>query len=242
MGKEWYQRWFNEYYSLLYPKRNDEEAKSQVEAVVEMFGSGGSCLDIACGSGRHLFHLSRYFKRSVGLDLSAELIKIGTTEGNFRNSEVFQADMRVPPFTEKFDLVTNFFNGFGYFRTDLEHQDLLCKWSNLVAENGILMIDYLNKDRVIKNLVPRTVREVNGHKMEEVRSLSEDSLRVEKSILICGPRGSHEFKESVRMYDHNEMKEMLVNCKYRNIRTFGDFSWSEFLPSISERLILVAKK
>jgi len=242
MSKEWYQSWFNEFYSLLYPKRNKKEARIQVEAIVKALGSGESCLDIACGSGRHLYYLSQHYERSVGLDISPELIKIGTKEGNFRNSEVSLSDMRNPLFNEKFDLITNFFNSFGYFKTDLEHEDLLCQWAKILKEDGFLMIDYLNKDLVIKNLIPRSVREIKSHKIEEVRSVSSDNLRVEKTILICGPKGSHEFHESVRMYDSIEMKDMLVKCGYNDIRLYGDFAWNEFVPGVSERLILISKK
>ena len=54
--QEWFARWFNKHYQILYPHRDKEQAAQQVELVLKEFGllelSGGNkILDLACGDG-----------------------------------------------------------------------------------------------------------------------------------------------------------------------------------------------
>ena len=210
MEKNWYENWFNNLYPKLYPHRNLEEAKNQVDALINFLDLSKKnrkkdrCLDIACGTGRHVRYLAEQFKQTVGIDLSKDLISIGKENGNFDKAESFIRDMREPKLDENsFDLVCNFFTGFGYFQTDKEHQALANTWLELVKENGILFIDYLNKDYVINNLVSESKREIEGYVVTEKRKIN--SNRVEKQIGIESPAGKERFKESVRMYSKEEI-------------------------------------
>ena len=239
-SEDWYKRWFNDFYPRLYPHRNLIEAKQQVDAVINLISTRGNCLDIACGTGRHLRYLATHFTRSVGLDLSKELIEIGKLEGNFDKSEVYLADMRQPAINEKFDLVTNFFTGFGYFETDKEHQQMLTCWRSLLKPEGTLLIDYLNRDYLIENIIPSTIRIVDGYTIEEKRSISTDSLRIEKTIVISKDSQSENYLESVRMYSYQEVSNMLKESGFKSINRYGNFEWEAF-SSGSERLIFVTK-
>lgn len=239
-NNDWYRKWFNHFYPKLYPHRSLAEAEFQVNAVINLIRTRENCLDIACGTGRHLRYLAKYFNRTVGLDLSKDLIEIGRLEGNFDNSEVYISDMRSPPFSEKFDLVTNFFTGLGYFQSDQEHLELLKNWKGLVKPTGTLLIDYLNRDYVINNIVPSSDREIDGYNVTETRSLSPDGLRIEKNIVISKNDFKENYFESVRMYTSKEVMQMLKESGFKTIDIFGDFDWNAFTTG-SERLILVAK-
>lgn len=237
----WYKEWFNHLYPKIYPQRNLNEAQLQVEAVTKLLNITGDCLDIACGTGRHLKFLANHFNNAFGIDLSSDLIQIGKEQGNFANANVRVSDMREPPFAERsFDLVTNFFTGFGYFETDKEHQALLKTWSRLLKPNGILLLDYLNRDQIIKNIIPETTREIEAYKVIESRKISDDGLRVEKKIEITSKEFNKTFHESVRMYNAEQLEQMLIETELSIIGRYGDFSWNCFNKE-SDRLIMIAK-
>ena len=241
MQKEWYQTWFNHLYPKLYPHRNLEESSAQVESLLNFIDlkERKTCLDIACGTGRHVKFLSKNFGETTGIDLSKDLIEIGKDKGYFDNASAHIRDMRQPELeSEYFNLVCNFFTGFGYFKTDIEHQSLIDTWLDLVAKDGILFIDYLNKENVIKNLVSESEKKIDKYFVKEKRQINLN--RVEKTIEITS-KGSdvQTYEESVLMYSKDEMNNFL--SKASEVSFYGDYSWSEFSDE-SPRMLIVIKK
>lgn len=55
--------------------------------------------------------------------------------------------------SECFEVVFNLFTSFGYFEDDLENHKVLKSVHQMLNENGILVIDFMNCEKVIKNLV-----------------------------------------------------------------------------------------
>ncbi len=244
MNKKWYENWFNNLYPKLYPHRNLEEAKKQVNSLINFLDleQTSRCLDIACGTGRHVRYLKNEFDKTIGVDLSKDLIAIGKQKGNFDNADSFITDMREPGFEEgTFNLVCNFFTGFGYFETDKEHQDLANTWLSLVSKDGVLFLDYLNKDYVINNLVPESNKKIEEYKVSEKRQINSHNgnTRVEKLIEIESPEGKETFNESVRMYSKQEMRNFFTLAK--EIKFYGDYDWSEFNVKSSRMLIVIKK-
>ena len=118
---EWFEQWFGEEYHVLYPHRDEEEARRAVALVQRAapWAEGDRVLDLACGAGRHAAELERLGARVVGFDLSPSMLH--RARAGVRGPLV-RGDMRALPFRAgSFALAVNLFTSFGYFRDDKEH-------------------------------------------------------------------------------------------------------------------------
>jgi SAM-dependent methyltransferase len=78
VATDWYTRTFDALYPLVYAHRSVEAARPEAQFAVEQVGmkADDSVLDLCCGNGRHMLHLLSKTPRLVGLDYSADLLRI----------------------------------------------------------------------------------------------------------------------------------------------------------------------
>jgi SAM-dependent methyltransferase len=219
---EWFERWFGEEYLALYPHRDEQDAAEAI-ALIERELKGRRierALDLACGPGRHARLLNdRWW--TVGLDLSAILLRVARE--NDPHGDYVRADMRILPIRDaSLDLVTNLFTSFGYFESDAEHQQVLKEVAQVLRAGGIFVLDFLNATYVRRNIVPRDEQEVGGVVVEQRRSISDDGRFVIKRI-TSRPDG-RSFVERVRLFDREELGQMLRKAKLSVRATYGDYS------------------
>jgi SAM-dependent methyltransferase len=104
------------YYDLIYEAK-DYTAESQrlVDLVRQHFDfSSGDLLDVACGTGRHIEHLSRHFNVQ-GLDLDPQHLEAARQRNPGVNFHI--GDMRSFDLGQQFDIVTCLFSAIGYMKT-----------------------------------------------------------------------------------------------------------------------------
>jgi ubiquinone/menaquinone biosynthesis C-methylase UbiE len=250
----WYEKWFKQDYLRLYSHRDKEEAGRQVGFLVERLDAllgmkSENVIDVACGTGRHALEFIRRGWTAVGIDLSEELLLEAKKELPQLGPEKQEClsyllgDMRELPFEDhSFSLLTNFFTGFGYFDTDLEHQSLLQEWSRVVRPDGAVFIDYLNRDFVIEHLEAKSEIENAKFSYIQKRSLVDNDKRVKKSIQVIDKDSGEcrTFEESVRMYSLGELEGFLRNSNLEIIETWGDFNGTAFSAK-TPRLMILAK-
>ena len=241
----WYKEWFNsENYLKVYSHRDEAEAERLVGLIEKEtnLNSGTSILDMACGAGRHSIAFAKRGYTVTAVDLSQRLLaeakKNATIAGvniNFILSDVLEFDSE-----QKFDLAVNLFTSIGYFKDDDENYSVIAKSYKLLNEGGYFVLDYFNKNYLIKNLIPTSVISENGLKITQNRSVLGD--RVEKKITIEKDNSINNFYESVRLYSYEEMKKMIMKAGLRVVKETGDFYGNSYEKETSPRLILFAKK
>lgn len=256
MKEQWFKRWFGEQYQRLYPHRDVRQAEGQVDPLLAILPVTPEwrILDVGCGSGRHLEALRRRgYRRAAGMDLSLPLLR----DARGRRLPVARADMRRLPFRRGgFDLVTSFFTSFGYFATFGEDVDALGQFVSALRPGGYLFLDLPNADHLLKNLVPRDVRLVDGAMVEQRRRLEAEGggsgagsrgggklpagRVVIKEIEIRRPSGEVErFEERVRLYAFAEMAGHGERLGLRHVATFGDEAGGPWDPERSPRMALL---
>ena len=112
-------------------------------------------LDIACGTGQLLFQLSDMFKKSIGVDISEEQIKIAKTNLKNNNTYLYTSDIYdlpniIPKELRKeklFDLITI---GQAFHWFDPENLIIFIK-NILLSETGTLVILGYQKQHFYKN-------------------------------------------------------------------------------------------
>ncbi len=241
----WYKDWFGEDYLKVYPHRDEQEARLQID-FVEKFLSlrpAARILDLGCGSGRHAVELNQRGYRVTCLDLSPVLLSLAREKTGSEHccAQFVRADMRHIPFKSAFDAVLSFFTSFGYFKNDEQNLQTLISMQDALKSGGAFCIDYLNKEFVIKNLIPRDSCSDNGFEIIQERRYDQPHERIEKKITIKENHHVREYRESVRLYTPQEMQNLLSRTELILEKMFGDFDGSRFSPD-SPRLILVGRR
>jgi SAM-dependent methyltransferase len=244
MPDSWFRLWFNDAYKRLYPHRDAREAEAQARFVLRMLPVTPEwrILDVGCGSGRHLAFLRKQgYLRCLGLDLSLSLLRDARAEGQ----AVARGDMRHLPYRRAgFDLVTSFFTSFGYFATFEEDVEALAEMVSVLKPGGFLFLDLINKGHLVRHLVGRDSRSVDGALVEQRRRL-EGPLEgpgtvVVKEIDISRPDGSKEsYQERVRLYPLQDMLALASRFGLKHIGTFGDEKGCAYRSEDSPRMAIL---
>jgi SAM-dependent methyltransferase len=240
-GTEWFEEWFGEEYLELYPHRDETEAERAVDLVVDhaSVSAGAAALDLACGAGRHVDHLRHRGLRAAGLDLSLSLLRIARRDA----LPVVRADMRrLPVASGSLELVTSFFTSFGYFPDPADDERVLEEIRRVLRPGGTFAVDFLNAERVRRELRPLDVVEVGHRRVVQTRGLVEGGRVVEKRIEIHDPgrREPRVFHERVRLYGVDELSAMLLRNGIAPFRAFGDYDGGPLSPA-APRVILLGR-
>src|ERR1051326_5307186 len=80
---DWYQEYFGEEYLLLYPHRDEEDARRLVAALARTVSltAGWRVLDVACGTGRHAAAFRDLGRRGPRLDPPRQLLQGAREDG-----------------------------------------------------------------------------------------------------------------------------------------------------------------
>lgn len=244
MTEAWFERSFREDYLLVYQHRDETSADQEIANLLNHLPirQTGRILDLCCGSGRHSRALARRGYEVVGVDLSPVLLSLAEEQNTFDHLTFYQYDMREIPFENEFDIVVNLFTSFGYFSTTEENAKVIGNMARALKQGGEVLIDYLNPAYVKANLVPHSEREIDGLFIEENR-LIEDGF-VKKRITVRDAESSEprEYLEQVRLYEQDDMLQMLKHAGFSQIQVFGDYTFQPYQGETSPRMIFFGIK
>ena len=156
--------WFNSpYYHILYSQRNDAEAEFLIDNLTAYLKPAlhSRILDIACGRGRHSVYLNKKGFDVTGIDLSEQSIKYAK-QFEQKHLHFFVHDMRKLGYINYYDIALNLFTSFGYFDTEKDHVNALKSFRKSIKEDGTVVIDYFNTQKIISNLTHRETKTVEG--------------------------------------------------------------------------------
>lgn len=239
---EWFETWFDtNYYHTLYKHRDETEAERFISNLLEHLNlkDGARCLDLACGKGRHSLFLNKNNLNVTGLDLSSNSIEQAKSmENDTLKFDVH--DMREVYHSEEFDTILNLFTSFGYFDSNEENLKVLKSVHEMLKDNGVLVIDFLNAKKAISNLVSSEEKEIDGINFEIARSY--DGNHIHKNIQFVDEGKEFHFSERVQALVKKDFEYLLEKSGFCIENVFGDFDLSPFNESTSNRLIIIAKK
>jgi SAM-dependent methyltransferase len=118
---DWYEGW------------SEPNAERGASELLELFGQGeGLCLDLGCGGGRHFGVISATGRTAVGLDCSADQLRVARN----RSHRIIQSDAAVLPFADcAFPTVAAM-----WISTDVDDfGDVLQEAARVLAPGGLLV-------------------------------------------------------------------------------------------------------
>lgn len=242
MQRKWYQYWFNSpYYHILYSQRNDVEAEFLIDNLSAYLHpkSDSRILDIACGRGRHSIYLNKKGYDVTGIDLSEQSIKYAQ-QFEQKKMHFYVHDMRKLSFINYFDIALNLFTSFGYFDTEKDHVSALKAFRKGLKNDGILVIDYFNTQKIIKNLTNQETKTIDGIEFHLHKFVAEG--KIIKHINFEHRLKAYAFEERVQAFLLADFERMLTKSGLVVAATFGNYALDPFDETESDRLILVCKK
>ncbi|MEY5041303.1 MAG: hypothetical protein RLZZ414_851 [Bacteroidota bacterium] len=241
MEKQWFETWFDtEEYHQLYKNRDEQEASAFINKLINFLqpDKNATFLDIACGKGRHAKQINDLGFKVVGYDLSKNSIYAAQKLQNEKLS-FYTHDMRKLFWTNYFDYAFNLFTSFGYFDTELDEKNAMLSATKALKNNGTLVIDFLNKHKVIADLIPFEIKNINQIDYHISKTIQNN--QVIKTIQYQKNGQSFEYTEKVKLLAIEEFENYLQFAGLKIQHVFGNYDLQEFTPT-SSRLIIVAKK
>lgn len=238
----WYKDWFNsDYYHILYRHRDEKEAESFMIRLAGQIGLRPDMrvLDLPCGRGRHSVFLSKMGLNVTGADLSVNSIEFAK---QFEDEKLhFLVHDMLQPFPEKnFDAVLNLFTSLGYFDDPADDYRCIRNMADALKENGHLVIDFLNPTQVLRHMQETQDYEIEG--ISFVVNKKIENGFVVKNVRFLHDDEQHCYTEKVRLFELNELSDMVNATGLQIIGTFGDYSFGPYNKDRSDRIILIARK
>jgi len=204
---DWFEAWFDDDYALLYAHRDAGEARLGVgRALREAPELGqGPVLDLGCGTGRHLEILRQTNPLAFGMDLSPALLGLAPAG---LHPWLLRGDMRtVPVKAGTLAGLCLWFTPFGYF-SDEQNRALMVDLGRLLRPGGVLLMDYLNADQVVRSLVPQDTLERAGVRVLSRRVIEGERIVKRMTLTRLDTGETREAMESVRLYRPAALRAM----------------------------------
>ena len=127
------------YYDLVFADKDYIAESEKVASIIRREVPGASTvLDVACGTGKHAQHLSKWFEVD-GIDLHPAFVKIA--QQAVPHGTISCGDMRDFDLGKNFDVVTCLFSSIGYVRTlEYLNQTLVCLRKHC-EDDGITIVE-----------------------------------------------------------------------------------------------------
>ncbi|OGF68075.1 MAG: methyltransferase type 11 [Candidatus Fischerbacteria bacterium RBG_13_37_8] len=222
----------------------DRLTNQQVEQLVQLLNlkKSAKILDLACGFGRHANRLAEAGHKVTGVDITPGFLEIARKSAEKSGVKVkyVQADMRKIIFRNEFDVVLSLFTSFGYF-DDKENMKVLKNVTKALKPGGILCIDVLHRDGMVKHFVPCFVMEKGDDFMIDRPMFDLESGRIYNNRVVMKEGKKKNTPFSIRTYTVTELKELLHKAGLSVIGFYEDFD-KKPLTTESRRLIMLARK
>lgn len=237
---EFYEQIAKYYDDIFIPKEN------QFNFIKKITGeSPKKILDIACGTGSYAIKLAQHGYQLTGIDLDQQMIKKAQLKAK---KEDFNIDFKVANMLsfqtkDTFDTIYCIGNSLVHLHSVEEIASFLNHIKNLLKQNGKIIIQIINYNRIIDQGIdhlPTINNEQkqlsftrnyhfvqNNDKIAFNTELTVDNQSISNTIYLLPILSS-------------ELKNILINEGYQNIKLYGDFSFSDYYKDSSYALVLTA--
>ena len=234
-----------------------ERAEVQARAVMAILEGGGirppaRVLDAPCGIGRHDVCLQKFGYRVAGVDFAPKFLErarqLAAETGTA--PEFVRGDLRdiravLRGREGSFSAILNLWTSIGYWGDEVD-RDILQQFHALAAPGGLLVVDTVNRDWLV-----REFRRYGYEEWGDLVHIEERTFDLRTSWIL-GPwrfytrRDNdlvHRATMSVdhRMYAGHELKRLAEAAGWRVTDLFGNLAGDALTPERS-RLVLVARK
>lgn len=224
----------SKYYDVIFPT-----SQAKVQFLSARTRESSKVLDIACGTGNYSIALSNLGHRVDGIDLDDKMIQMAKekSEAKGLNINFVADDMRKVKdiFTQgKYNLVFCIGNSLVHLQTKAEIEHLLKDIHSIMDNNGKLVIQIINYDRILRHNVdflPEINRQEEGVRFIRKYSHKQEENRIyfNTEIIVEDNKEEKSFTNSIPLMPLQsfELVEILEKAGFKDIKLYGDFQGSE---------------
>jgi SAM-dependent methyltransferase len=216
------------FYDALYHFKDYYEAADKLHNLVTQLNStAGTLLDVACGTGKHIEYLKKYYQPE-GIDLNEELLEIAHERCPgipFHNKNMIDFNLN-----KKFDIVACFFSSIAYAKTVENLEKTVACMTNHLNPGGVIIIEpWISpqkywKGKITANFVDEPELKIAWMYTSEI----EGTVSIfDINYLVGTPQGVKYFTERHEMglFTHEEYLEALqksgIKAQYDPQGLFG---------------------
>ena len=237
-------------YDCYYPDRSSEVKFWEVLAAPY----GPCLLDLMCGTAEVSLELARCAYRVLGVDLSPAMLSVAAerlaaaADYPARNLSLAQGEAGALPVPDgTFDFVLVGGNGSFNHLDESRARAALRELSRVLRPRGGLGMELVNP-HLLKEVYPvRTFGPLRPPPDVWVEKESHNHYDQEAGLFhihqvaqyeIGGQRGEYEVDFTLRVWNPDQIRAMLEEAGFGNVRTYGDYSLQPFDPVSSDLLIV----
>lgn len=219
-------------YDIVFPKDD-----TTLKYLCKNLNGNSKVLDLACGTGTYSIELAKKGHRVDGIDLEEDMITKAKEKGGlFADFTAHDMTKIKDIFKEKkYDFIFCIGNSIVHLKSKEKIQILIQDVYDMLIDEGALVIQIVNFDRVIKNDVkslPTIDRNDKGIKFIRNYNYKEDENKVEfkTELLVSNDGNVDKYQNSVDLIalKMEELKTMFEKSGFKDIEVFGDFTEEEF--------------
>lgn len=168
---------YAKFYDLLYRDKDYNKEAIYIDSLISRFTSSEkeklNLLDLACGTGKHLFELSDMgYRRLSGSDISAQMIGVAREKAAMANKDIafynysFQESHQIPG---DFDVILSMFSAVNYITSFEDQLRTFRNIHKLLNPGGLFIFDYWNGNAVVKDYSPVKILRKQDRETEIMR-------------------------------------------------------------------------
>ncbi len=247
------------FYDLLYRDKDYKGESDYIDKLIQKFSnrerSKTTLLDLACGTGKHLFELvDKGYAALSGSDISKSMIEIANKNKEVKGKDItfydysFQESNKI---TQKFDVVISMFSAMNYLTSYADQCKTLVNIHALLNHDGIFIFDYWNGCAVTENYSPVKVlkKQQDNTELTRVSETTLDLINQRATVkfscsFIKDNQRLADFVEThyLHYYYFSEMKNLLVSHGFEILHTSPFMHTEKPITPHEWNISVIAKK
>jgi len=242
------QDWFSEFFGGLYSNVlactfSPDHTACQVRVVRRLLKlrQGDCLLDVPCGMGRLSLPLARQGVKVTGMDAEARFVQAARRQARAERvrARFVHGDMREMSFDGQFDAAVNWFGSFGYF-SDADMLGFTRSLRRALKPGGKVLIEGINRSWLLAHFCPESEHCIGDVVISQKHRWDAFSKRLESRWQLCRGDEREEHRVSLRLYNGTEMRRLLRQAGFREVRLWGGYPPVGRFSRHSHRFLAVA--
>lgn len=219
----------SKYYDIVFPF-----GKPQFKFMLKRIKEKGNVLDLASGTGNYSIALAKHGHHVTAVDLDEEMIKKIQDKNKVEGTDVNPCvlDMKdIDRFEENtYDAVVCIGNSLVHLDDTEDIKDVLSKMYNLLSDKGVVILQIVNYDRILKYDVkelPLIDRPESGVKFVRNYDIEDGKVLFKTKLIIDDSRT---YDNCIKLYplQSEELVNLLKEAGFSDIKLYGGFDEKEY--------------
>ncbi|WP_425447078.1 class I SAM-dependent methyltransferase [Dethiothermospora halolimnae] len=214
------------YYDVIFPVSD-----KKVKFLNDKVNRNSDILDIACGTGNYTIELSKLGHNVDGIDLDGEMIERAINKSNDEDVDINVIKGNMLSIKEifkdkKYDMVFSLGNSVVHLNSIEDVKKLVYDVYSILNENGSLIIQIINYDRILKYSIdhlPTIDREEKGVKFIRNYCFKNNKVYFNTEIVLTNKEESYKNSIPLLPLKSSEILNILEEVGFENIKFYGDF-------------------